>query len=176
MFEDTLELAENKLLLLYIINIIKIPVSNTQLTELVLENNLINYFTLQQYISELISSNFVNNTNIGGSNRLAISDKGIKVLELFGERISERKREIVDAYMSVHLQKIKKEITVTADYTIEHKNNFIVNLKALEGENLLIDIKLNVGSNKQARELCTKWKNSSSELYSSIINLLTDKT
>ncbi|MEG2354050.1 MAG: DUF4364 domain-containing protein, partial [Clostridium sp.] len=35
MYEDTLELAENKLLLLYIIDKIKIPVSNIQLTDIV---------------------------------------------------------------------------------------------------------------------------------------------
>lgn len=176
MFEDTLELAENKLLLLYIANKLKFPVSNTKITELVLENNLINYFTLQQYLSELISSNFIKNTKVGDSNRLVISDKGLKVLELFGERISERKRELVDTYITDHLESIKKEVTVTADYTIEHKNNFIVDLKALEGDSILIDIKIKVNSNKEARALCSKWKNNSTELYSSIISLLMDKS
>jgi len=174
MFEDTLELAENKLLLLYMMNKIKFPISNTQITEIVLENNLINYFTLQQYISELITSNFIKYTNVGGSNRLIISEKGIKVLELFGARISDKKSEIVDDYIKEHLEKIKKEVTVSADYTIDHKDNYIVNLKATENETILIHIKLNVASNKQARDLCAKWKSNCSELYNSIINILTD--
>lgn len=55
MYDSTLELAENKLLL-YIIKSIKYPISNTQLTDIVLENSFINYFMLQQYVSELISS------------------------------------------------------------------------------------------------------------------------
>ena len=53
MYDSTLELAENKLLLLYIIKSIKYPISNTQLTDIVLENSFINYFMLQQYVSEL---------------------------------------------------------------------------------------------------------------------------
>ena len=48
MFENTSELAENKLLLLYILKTIDEPISNAQLTDIVLENSLINYFTLQQ--------------------------------------------------------------------------------------------------------------------------------
>ena len=44
MYDSTLELAENKLLLLYIIKSIKYPISNTQLTDIVLENSFINYF------------------------------------------------------------------------------------------------------------------------------------
>ena len=39
MNDNTLELAENKLLLLHIIKSIKYPISNTQLTDIVLENS-----------------------------------------------------------------------------------------------------------------------------------------
>ena len=175
MFEDTLELAENKLLLLYILSKIKLPVSNTQITEIILENNLINYFTLQQYISELTSSNFIKYLNVGGSNRLGITERGFKVLELFKDRISGSKCELVDTYLQEHLEKIKKEVTVTADYTIEKADNFIVSLKAMENDVILIDLKLNVASNKQARELCVKWESNCAELYSAIISILTDK-
>lgn len=172
MFEDTLELAENKLLLLYIFNKIRIPVSNNQITEIILENNFINYFTLQQYISELLSSSFIDCTNDSYVHRLFITDKGVKVLSLFMSRISEQKIEIIDEYLKNKLDNIKKEITITSTYTIEDNNSFIVNLKATENNSILIDIKLNVGSNKQARDLCDKWKKDSSELYRKIINLL----
>ena len=59
MYENSAELAENKLLVLYVIKSLKYPISNTQLTEIILENNFINYFTLQQYITELLSSEFL---------------------------------------------------------------------------------------------------------------------
>ena len=58
MFEYNQELAENKLLLLYIFDKIQLPVSNNLITEIVLENNLFNYFHIQQYLSELVTSDF----------------------------------------------------------------------------------------------------------------------
>lgn len=174
MDKNLLELAENKLILLYIIDKIKLPISNIQITEIVLENNLINYFTLQQYILELLSSNFIKSIEKNGKSRLIISNKGTKVLSLFFNRISQKKIELIDKYLEKHIDNIKQEITVTADYTIENKNNFIVNLAAIEGDTILIDIKLNVGSNKQARDLCAKWKENSSELYNKLIHLLID--
>ena len=164
MFDDTLELAENKLLILYIFNKIKFPVSNNQITQIILENNLINYFTLQQYLTELVSSNFVKYTNESGNHRFIITDKGSKVLSLFGNRISNSKIETIDTYLKNEIESIKKEVTVTADYTIENNDNFIVNLKATENDSILMDIKINVGSNKQARILCEKWKSNSSDL------------
>ena len=174
MFGDTSELAGNKLLLLYIFDKIKLPISNIQITQIILENNFINYFSLHQYISELVSSNFLEYTGEGVKNRLCITEKGSKVLSMFDEKLSKNKIEVIDEYLKTHLDKIKKEITISADYTIEGTNNYIVNLKATENNAILIDLKINVPSNKQARELCSKWKNNSSELYNNIMRQLID--
>ena len=174
MQDNTLELAENKLLLLYVINEIKLSVSNNQLTQIILENNFINYFTLQQYISELVVSNFLEYIETNQKHRLIITNEGVRTLNLFINRISNTKKETIDGYLRKQMDNIKKEITITSDYTIEKENNFIVDLKAMENDLILIDIKLNVASNKQARDLCSKWKNNSSDLYSKIIQLLTE--
>lgn len=172
MFENSMDLAENKLLLLYIFNKIKFPISNIQITEIVLENNFMNYFTLQQYIVELTSSNLLKHIVEHEKDRLVITDNGQKVLSLFENRISESKIEKTNNYLNSKISKIKKELTVTADYTIENKNSYLVNLVASENDTTLIDIKISVASNKQARELCYKWKSNSSELYNKIINIL----
>lgn len=174
MYDNTLELAENKLLLLYVFNEIKLSVSNNQLTQIILENNFINYFTLQQYISELVASKFLEYIETNKKHRLIITSEGTRALNLFINRISKTKKETIDNYLKVQIDNIKKEITITSDYTIEKENNFIVNLKAMENDLILIDIKLNVASNKQARDLCSKWKNNSSDFYSKIIKLLTE--
>lgn len=57
--ENTEELAQNKLLLLYIIDKSNSSLTNNELTELVLKNNYMNYFLVQQYLSELIESGFI---------------------------------------------------------------------------------------------------------------------
>lgn len=174
MFGDTSELAENKLLLLYIFDKIKLPISNIQITQIVLENNFINYFTLHQYISELVSSGFLVHTAEESKHRLVITERGSKVLTMFGERLSKHKVEVIDKYIKAHIEKIKKEVTISADYTIEGKSNYIVNLKATENNAILIDLKINVPTNKQARDLCSKWKNNSAEIYNNIMRQLID--
>lgn len=171
MYENTAELAEDKLLLLYILNKIKLPISNNKLTEIVLENNFINYFTLQQYLSELASARFIKHIEQEEKHRIVISDKGLTVLSLFRNRISPSKIYSVDSYLDKQMKNIKNEISILADYTIQG-DNYIVNLKAIENNSILIDIKLNVASNKQAKELCNKWKKNSSELYNKLFKIL----
>lgn len=174
MFDNSLNLAENKLLLLHIVDKINLPISNIQLTEIVLENKLINYFTLQEYIDELISSNLLNKINQSNKDRLVISEKGKEVLSLFKNRLSKEELLKLDSYIDNKMNLIKKEATVFADYTIENSNSYVVTLNASENNIPLIEVKLTVASNKQARELCDKWRKNPSDLYTKIIKALTE--
>lgn len=172
MYESTTELAENKLLVLFIIKTVKFPISNSQLTDIVLENGFINYFVLQQYISELISSKFLTYKDINDKKLLSITEKGSNVLSFFKDRIPENKISSIEEYLKNKLEQIKKELTLSASYTVSEDSSFIVSLKALENETLLMDLKLSVASNKQAMDLCNKWKTSSAEIYNKIVHLL----
>lgn len=174
MFEDTLELAENKLLLIYILEKINVSISKNKLTEIVLENNLINYFTLQEYINELISSNFLECTEFDKKHRLKLTSKGHKVLKMFKNRISYDKIKIIDSYIQKNISTIKNEISLTADYTIAENNSFTVNLCAYEKDITLIDLKINVSTNKSAKSICEKWKANSTQLYNDILKMLTN--
>jgi predicted transcriptional regulator len=171
MYSNTTELAENKLLLLYLFSKINLPISNNQITEIILKNNLMDYFTLQQYITELSASKFLVTIDYEGKQRLKITESGSNVLNLFDNRISPSKKDLIDTFIKENIDTIKKQMTISADYTIEG-DNYIVNLKATENDIMLMDLKVNVASIKQANELCTKWKNNSSDIYTNIISLL----
>ena len=172
MYETSAELAENKLLVLYVIKSLRQAISKTQLTEIILENNFINYFTLQQYISELETAEFVEYIEKNNKKLITITTKGENVLSIFNDRISPIKRDIIDNYISKTIDNIKKELTIHSDYTIEKNNSFIVNLKALEDETLLIDLKISVPTKKQATSLCNRWKENPSDIYTKIVQVL----
>lgn len=172
MFENSAELAENKLLLLYVIKSLKCSVSNSQLTDIILENNFMNYFTLQQYISELEYSEFIKYENQNDKNVLVITKKGENVLSFFTDRISPVKINVIDNYISNTIDSIKKELTIHSDYTIDKDDNFIVDLKAFEDQSLLMELKLSVPTKKQASALCSKWKSDPSEIYTNIVDVL----
>ncbi|MBQ6820008.1 MAG: DUF4364 family protein [Clostridium sp.] len=172
MYENSAELAENKLLVLYVINSLQHPITNTQLTEIILENNFINYFTLQQYISELISSDFLRYETVNEKNLIHITEKGKNTLSFFTDRISSIKKKIIDDYLLSIKDSIKKELTIYSDYTISSDTSFIVDLQALENTNLLISLKVSIPSKKEAISLCNRWKENPSDIYNKIMNSL----
>jgi hypothetical protein len=68
--------------------------------------------------------------------------------------------------------RIKKESEIFADFYKVNENEYIVNLKVVENEIVLIDLQLNVVSAKQAKLICEKWKNSSGKIYGQIMDSL----
>lgn len=62
MYDNTRALAENKLIILYLIEKIEIPLSNSEIWQFALEKNLMDYFSVQQYLSELVESGLLEMT------------------------------------------------------------------------------------------------------------------
>ncbi len=49
---DSKQEVKHKLLILYTIDEFKIPLTNTQLTDFIMELNFMDYFSLQQYLTD----------------------------------------------------------------------------------------------------------------------------
>jgi predicted transcriptional regulator len=172
MFKDIMELAENKLLLLYIFNKVHMPISNSHITQIVLENNLINYFSLQQFLSELIESEFIKDEKKDRQHILTITPKGKDALEFFMNRIPEKRKETIDNYIKKNIENIKNDVEITAEYEQYMNGKYITNLKlANEGE-VLIQLKLSLDTVDEARNLCNLWKQDPRAIYNKILGIL----
>lgn len=165
------QLAQAKLLLLYIVNNIGVAISNSQLTQIVLENNLMDYFMLQQFLGELKDSSFIIEENIDEKHILTITDMGKSTLSYFINRIPESLLENIDEILSIQKQKIILNTQVTAEYIRLEDDSYLVTLKVVENDLSIINLELNVANNKQAKDICAKWKNNASKFYSQIINM-----
>ena len=172
MFDDKSKSALNKLIVLYILDKIEIPLTNTQITNIILENNIINYFSLQECVAELEKSDLVKLEESQGKLTYQISEAGQRAVSMFLNKISKSKITLMNDYIKKNKDSIKKESEVFADFYKNNENEYVVNLKVIENEIILIDLKLNVVSAKQARLICDKWNNSSSKIYGQIMDSL----
>lgn len=172
MFDGTKELAENKLLVLYILGSIGHPISNSRITEIVLENNLLNYFHLQQYLGELVDSGFIDSSKEEKRQMYSLSDKGKNVLGYFQNRISDSKKSIVDSYLLRYREALDKNIDISASYDRLDNGGYIVSCKLSENGICIIDLKLNTASGDSAAKVCENWNSNASQLYNKIVNIL----
>lgn len=169
------ELAQNKLILLYIIEKINIPVSNLQITKLILENKYMNYFLLQQFLDELCSNNLLKTQLIDDKTYYTITQGGKETLSYFPSLIPPGIKLRIDNSIASIRKNIRNETLVTAVFMPESENEFTVNCKVDEDNFSLIDIKVAVGTKNDARTICENWKKHSQNIYAEIIESLIKK-
>lgn len=172
---ESREKAENKVLLLYFMNRVRIPVSNMQLTRIMLENRFMNYFLLQQGIHEMQKDNLIITETRDNIDYYTPSPEGLKMLDMFMDLIPvgirTRLDENIDAIRSV----MRLETSVVAEYTLENEDEYEVKCRILEDFKPLIDIRLSVGSRDDARSICNNWKTHAKEIYPEVIAVLLGK-
>lgn len=172
MILDSGVLADKKLLILYLLSKIGIPLTKPQITNAILENNLIDFFTFQQCIFDLEESGMIKHTIYQKKQCFTATDKGEKTVDVFEQRIPENASRIINNYISKNKDSLRKESQVIAEYKKAGEKEYIVSLKVIENELLLMDLKLNVVSAKQAKQICEKWKNCSENIYGKLISSL----
>jgi len=172
---STKEVAENKLIILYLINKLEIPLSNIQITRVILENRIMNYFLLQQFLNELLEGNFLEMYTQEGRPLYKITEAGRQSLSFFSEMVPLGIKAHFDGIYKSLRKNIRNETLINADFTPVNDNEFIANCKVGEDDFLLMEINVTVGTKTDAKEICSNWKAHSQEIYSEIINILTKK-
>lgn len=170
--ENTKELAQHKLLIMYILDTVDIPMNNAGITQFVLENNYMNYFVAQQYISELITSKFIESSTKDGCDFYYLTQAGKDTLNYFIDRIPQKLKDEIDKNYEKKKEEMIKDTQIIGNYYKKNDSEYIVNLRVIEKDIILFNLSLNVVSNKQAKMICSNWKEGSQDIYKKILDLL----
>ena len=173
------EIVQNKLIIMYMINKLNMPVSNNNITKLVLETRLMNYFMFQQSFNELHEGKLLKlipaKDSPDGAEGFVLSTTGVNTLQYFSNLIPPGIKMQLDKMLPDARKEMQGEALVTADFMPESESKFIVTCKVGEKDFPLIELKATVGTRQDARTVCDNWKNFSSEIYGEIITSLTKK-
>lgn len=168
--DNTEEVVQHKLLLLYIIKLSPKSYTKEELTEFILDKNYMNYFTIQQYLGELLEGEFISIEN--DEKKYAILEKGEVILNYFIAKISPSIIEELEQEFKLQQIIAKKETQVIAEYFQKENDQYTVNLKLVENEDTLFSLYIEVPTIEQATEICEKWKDNTQSIYQNIINML----
>lgn len=169
---DSFDIAESKVFILYFIRKMDMPVDSIQLVKVILENRFMNYFYLQQYLSELLQEGLLEVCEREGGHDYRITDSGVRVLEMFQSILpAGLKKRLEDSISSIR-RKVRMETSITADYIPEDDNTFNITCRIQENDFTLMEVKLTVGSREEAKSICRNWTNYPQQLYSEILDAL----
>lgn len=170
--DETRENAENKVLLLFFADKVRMPVNSMQLTRIMLEHRFMNYFYMHQCLFELADSHFLSLEQKDGTDFYSITPEGMKILVLFGSLLPEGIRNRLLAGISEIRTGLMRETAVTADSLLVTEDEYQVTLRIAESDIPLFETRLSVGSRDDARFICRNWRENANTLYPQLIALL----
>lgn len=172
---DNETLAENKVLILYILNKIDKPVSNDELLQLVLSIEDMNYFYFQQFLLDLLENKYIETykENDYSEQIYRLTTAGKQTLELTKDLIPGIIKLKIDSTIKGELQDIEEEVSIISEFTPEDGGGFIVTCKIIENNKTIFEVSTSAASREQAKFISDNWKENAIDIYPNIINLLT---
>jgi hypothetical protein len=167
--------AENKLVLLHLLMKMDYPLTNAEITDFVVSLDLMDYFTLQQYLVDLVDGGMLEYSKSESDFFYLITTKGNESLDYFKNRLPDGLILLINEGVSNYKKQHAPRTRISCSHSKLSDSEYVVDLNIMENELTLINLKLSVVSNKQAKEICERWKNSSSKVYGTIIKMLTDE-
>ena len=175
MEENNVSLAQNKLIILYLLERIQLPFSVAHLQEFAIDVAKMDYFHLTNYIEELIGSNYIDKLQENNLSYYAITSEGSKALGLLKDLIPSYVRDKIDEYVGTNKKKVESELDVTADFYKSGNNDYIVRCKMAEGSHIIMEIDLSISDKKFANTICNNWKLNVSSIYNKILSVLCEE-
>lgn len=165
------ELSLNKLIILYMLNILDTPLTNSKISEFVLNNNYTNYFSLQEYLNQMVETNLLKTTSVSNATLYHITESGQTTLDFFENRIPETTKVEIIQYLNDNKFEIKSSLEISANYIPGLNDKYLVHCLAKEKNDILLELKVTVYEKDYAIKICENWKESNHEIYK---NLLSD--
>ena len=161
-----------KLIVLYMLDRVSFPMTNDQISEYILTKGYMDYFKLQQTISELVDTELVKAEVIRNNTYYNIVPKGREVCHYFQSKISAEIRHDIKQYIKDNEYELREEVSVLASYYRTVESEFMVECVVKEQGEDLVKLALRVSTEEQANTICNTWKDKSSDVYAYLVNTL----
>jgi len=161
-----------KLMILYMLDHVNFPLTNSQLTDFFLDHEYTTYFTLQQALNELIEAGLIRMESTHNSSRYEITKEGEDTLSFFKTNISPAIIDDIDGYLKENKFRLRNEVGIISDFYKSTNQDYIVHCEVREGKSILIGFDLSVPDKDQAEMMASHWKERSQEIYSYVMKTL----
>ena len=161
-----------RVMILYMLNIVEYPLTNTQITNFILEKEYTNYFTIQKAITGLLETDLIIAESAHNSTRYHLTEYGEQTLTFFHTKVSDAIKEDIHTYFQAHHFDLKQETAVFADYYKASGQGYAVRCRIQDQSTDIVDLTLHVRNRSQAEAVCRNWKLTNIDIYETLMDTL----
>ena len=161
-----------KLIVLYMAQNAKEELTNSQITEFVLERDYTDYFHLQQVLSELVETGLLSKRTISNSSRYELTEEGSSTLSYFENDLSQEIKDEILEYLKDCGVKAPERILMPADYYTTPQGGYAVRCQFIEKDTTILDITMSAPSLEAAQAICRTWPEKCQDIYATMMGEL----
>ena len=170
--DNTTTLAENKVLILYILNLIDNDIMQDNLFKIIASINDINYFYFKQILTYLIDSKLVGSYTKEAEQVIKITSKGKEAYILTKDVLPGIMKLKADNIFKKEFSSIEEEASVIAEFIPKNENDYTIKCKIVENNETIFEVKTFAGSRERAKKIVDNWNQNAKSIYPQILNLL----
>ena len=161
-----------KLTILYMLDKAGFPLTNTQISNFLLEKEYTDYFRVQEVIGELTDASLINSESTHSNTQYSLTAAGKETLGFFKDKISDGIANDVKEFFKKNKMELKMENSILADYYKTTDRRYDVRCQVRSDGHNIIDLTLSVKTREQAEAICNNWKNQNDDVYAYLMDIL----
>ena len=154
-----------KLIILYILDSVDYPLTNTRLTEFIVERQYTDYFNVQTVLSQLVEDGYVSSEVTRNTTTYLITTSGGQALSLFLNDLNPSIRKDIDNYLKDHSYALREEVAYPADYEITSTGDYLARLTIIERNQPIFELRMSVPTEEDAIHVCNEWERNNADIY-----------
>ena len=173
--DNTTALAENKVLILYILNQITDGIIQDGLFKIISSINNVNYFYFKQVLTDLIETKLVGiftKDEEDDDDVIKITTEGKNALTLTQDVLPGILKLKADNVFKKELSSITDETSVIAEFIPKNEHDYTIKCKIVENNETIFEVKTFAGSRERAQKIVDNWNNNASTIYPKILDIL----
>ena len=170
---DSKTLAENKVLILYILNNVNKPITSDALYSIITSAIDLNYFYFKQFLLDLIEVKYIVKYEKETQDVYEITETGKNTLDLTLDILPGIIKLKVDTNFKTNVESFENKESIIAEYTPKSENEYEIECKIVENGEIVFEIKTYAYSREQAQSIVDNWKKNASTLYPKLLEMLT---
>ena len=158
-----------KLIVLYMAQHSKKALTNSQISEFVLDRDYTDYFQLQKVLSELTETGLLNKRTISNSSYYELTEEGSNTLSYFEKNLSQEIKKEIEEYLKNCGYEKEARILTPADYYTTPQGGYAVRCQIIEKDSTVLDLNLIAPGKEAAQAICRNWAHKSQDIYSTLM-------
>ena len=161
-----------RLSILYTLKCFKISMTEGNLQEALVWNDIIDYFTMMDYLIDMQKLGLVSTVTIEGRLRYDITKKGHETLQMFRDKIPGSVRDKIYKLAEKHLALLERGREIIADIQPIDEKKFLAKCGIYEFGMPLMELSIFAGSRKHAEEIAKNFEKQAATLYKTILETI----